>query len=112
MWVLQRGHSGDGCHLGSTLCIYLGFYFDKQNQTSLVCKVDEFHWCQIFPLLQVRQIGFPLPPLHSFFSNEPRHNLVLQPLLPDIMTKELHLPADNIIQQFLSTFAYVKLLRW
>ena len=22
MWVLQRGHSGDGCHLASTLCKY------------------------------------------------------------------------------------------
>ena len=22
MWVLQRGHSGDGCDLASTLCMY------------------------------------------------------------------------------------------
>ena len=22
MWVLQRGHSGDGCDLASTLCKY------------------------------------------------------------------------------------------
>ena len=24
VWMLQRGHSGDGCHLESTLCMLLG----------------------------------------------------------------------------------------
>ena len=25
MWMLQRGHSGDGCVLASTLCKYCSF---------------------------------------------------------------------------------------
>ena len=25
MWLVQRGHSGDGCDLASTLCMYLYF---------------------------------------------------------------------------------------
>ena len=42
----------------------------------LITKVDEFHWCHIFSLLQARQICVHLPPLYSFFFTETCQNQV------------------------------------
>ena len=61
-----------------------------------------------FLLLQVRKIGFPLLSLRSLSFNETCHNQVLQLLFPDNMTKEPHLHADNIIEQFVSIFPLYK----
>ena len=35
VWMLQRGHSGDGCGLALTLCNYHNFYKAQWGERSL-----------------------------------------------------------------------------
>ena len=51
VWVLQRGHSGDGCDLASTLCKYdlrKGNLFGKDVTSEAgkhLFRADNVWWC-------------------------------------------------------------------
>ena len=56
VWVLQRGHSGDGCYFASTLCKYdlrkgylLVLSWARARRSSRLCSTSQFLRCCCVP---------------------------------------------------------------